>query len=113
MKRLLIGRRGYTYTAIRTTEVSHILTQNDVVYIVDIRGHKYIGSYTLNQLEPLLGRNFFRATRGCIVNVEYVVGFKPTENAKLLVEVKSGESCESLQLSQASSSKFKQWIESF
>jgi DNA-binding LytR/AlgR family response regulator len=82
-------------------------------YMYLFTGEKYMIDYTtLDELEELLDpRQFYRANRQFIINIEAVQSVKPIENSKLLVRLKEPNHKLEIDMSRLKSPDFKKWLD--
>ncbi len=90
----LNGKIDFKYNGethlINYRDVSYIFSESKIVYIVTISGETLITDFTLNQLEDKISEHlFFRANRQIILHYNSIEHFKPIENGKLIVTLKS------------------------
>ena len=112
-KQLIIIKKGLNYSTIKTTDIAFIYTENDVTYIMDGTGKKFISSSNLNKLENELGRSFFRANRQYIINIHFLESFRTYQKTKLLVKMNVDNPKSTIYISQVTAPKFKEWIFNF
>ncbi|CAN5775112.1 LytTR family DNA-binding domain-containing protein [soil metagenome] len=82
-------------------------------YIYLLGGEKYIIDYsTLEELEELLDpKQFYRANRQFIINIEAVQMVKPIENSKLIIQLKEPNHKLDIDISRLKSPDFKRWLD--
>jgi len=112
-KELIIVKRGLHFSTIKTVDIAFIYTENDVTYIIDGNGKKFISSSNLNKLENELGRSFFRANRQYIINIHFLESFRTYQKTKLLVKMNIDDPKSTIYISQVTAPKFKEWIFNF
>ena len=81
-------------------------------YIYMVNGEKYMIDYvTLEEVEELLDpRQFYRANRQFIINIEAIQSVKPVENSKLIVKLKEPNHKLEVDMSRLKSPEFKKWM---
>lgn len=82
-------------------------------YIYLFNGEKYMVDYvTLEELEEVLDpRQFYRANRQYIINIEAVQTVKPIENSKLIIRLKEPNQKLDIDMSRLKSPEFKKWLD--
>ena len=82
-------------------------------YIYLFNGEKYMIDYvTLEEVEELLDpRQFYRANRQFIVNIEAIQSVKPVENSKLIIKLKEPNHKIEIDMSRLKSPEFKKWMD--
>lgn len=82
-------------------------------YIYLFNGEKYMIDYvTLEEVEELLDpRQFYRANRQFIINIEALQSVKPVENSKLVVRLKEPNHKLEIDMSRLKSPEFKKWMD--
>ncbi|GAB3768359.1 LytTR family DNA-binding domain-containing protein [Spirosoma horti] len=94
-------------------EQTAFFLRNELIYLYTIDGRKLITDYkTLDELEELLNPAcFFRANRQCLVHLDAVAGYRPLDNSKLQVALKSPNEALELLVSKEKAAAFRHWIE--
>ena len=82
-------------------------------YIYLFNGEKYMIDYvTLEEVEELLDpKQFYRANRQFIINIEAIQTVKPVENSKLIVRLKEPNHKLDIDMSRLKSPEFKKWMD--
>ncbi|MEJ8842513.1 LytTR family DNA-binding domain-containing protein [Lacibacter sp. H375] len=82
-------------------------------YIYLHNGDKYMIDYvTLEEVEELLDpRQFYRANRQFIINIEAIQSVKPVENSKLIIKLKEPNHKLEVDMSRLKSPEFKKWMD--
>lgn len=82
-------------------------------YLYLHNGEKYMIDYvTLDEVEELLDpRQFYRATRQVILNIDAIATVKPLDNAKLIVHLKEPNHKIEIEMSRLKSPEFKKWLD--
>ena len=82
-------------------------------YIYLVNGEKYMIDYvTLEEVEELLDpRQFCRANRQFIINIEAIQSVKPVENSKLIIKLKEPNQKLEIDMSRLKSPEFKKWLD--
>jgi DNA-binding LytR/AlgR family response regulator len=82
-------------------------------YIYLFNGEKYMIDYvTLEEVEELLDpKQFYRANRQFIINMDAIQSVKPVENSKLLVRLKEPNHKLEIDMSRLKSPEFKKWMD--
>jgi DNA-binding LytR/AlgR family response regulator len=107
----MIVRSGKENVAVPLTDIVLIHTRHRNVFVVDQQGHEYTTDKTLSDIEATLDKEtFFRVNRHCIVNINYVHGFKTHERVKLQVELTVPGLKHSVIVSQEMAHEFREWL---
>jgi DNA-binding LytR/AlgR family response regulator len=82
-------------------------------YIYLHSGERYQIDYnTLEEIEELLDpKQFYRASRQFIINIEAVHTVKPVENSKLIIRLKEPNHKLEIDMSRLKSPEFKKWLD--
>lgn len=82
-------------------------------YIYLFNGEKYMIDYvTLEEVEELLDpRQFYRANRQFIINMDAIQTVKPVENSKLIIRLKEPNQKLEIDMSRLKSPEFKKWMD--
>jgi DNA-binding LytR/AlgR family response regulator len=82
-------------------------------YIYLLNGEKYMIDYvTLEEVEELLDpRQFYRANRQFIINIEAIQSVKPVENSKLIIKLREPNHKLEIDMSRLKSPEFKKWMD--
>jgi DNA-binding LytR/AlgR family response regulator len=82
-------------------------------YIYLFNGEKYMIDYvTLEEVEELLDpRQFCRANRQFIINIDAIQSVKPVENSKLIIKLKEPNHKVEIDMSRLKSPEFKKWMD--
>lgn len=110
-KRTLLVHIREKIVPIRTTDISFIHAANGLVQLTTMQEHKYVLSYTMEQLETLLDpQQFFRANRQFLINREAIHSVEHFFNRRLFVKT-TCVTPEKVIISKVRSSEFLQWME--
>lgn len=82
-------------------------------YLYLFNGEKYMIDYvTLEEVEELLDpRQFYRANRQFIINIDSIQTVKPVENSKLIIRLKEPNHKLEIDMSRLKSPEFKKWMD--
>lgn len=82
-------------------------------YIYLFNGDRYVIDYvTLEEVEDLLDpKQFYRANRQFIINIDAVQSVKPVENSKLIIRLKEPNHKLEIDMSRLKSPEFKKWMD--
>lgn len=82
-------------------------------YIYLFNGEKFMIDYvTLEEVEELLDpKQFFRANRQFIINIDAIQTVKPVENSKLIIRLKEPNHKLEIDMSRLKSPEFKKWMD--
>jgi DNA-binding LytR/AlgR family response regulator len=82
-------------------------------YIYLFNGERYMIDYvTLEEVEELLDpKQFYRASRQFIINMDAIQTVKPVENSKLIVRLKEPNHKLEIDMSRLKSPEFKKWMD--
>ncbi len=110
-KTRLIVKKGVENIALKLDDVALIYTESKVVFVIANNEKKYIYDKNLSELQQELDKSiFFRANRQCIVNINYIRGFKAFEKVKLQVDLTFSIIPNKIIVSQETAPQFKKWI---
>jgi DNA-binding LytR/AlgR family response regulator len=82
-------------------------------YLYLFNGEKYMIDYvTLDEVEELLDpKQFYRANRQFIINIDAIQSVKPVENSKLIIRLKEPNHKLEIDMSRLKSPEFKKWMD--
>ena len=82
-------------------------------YIYLLNGEKYMIDFvTLEEVEELLDpKQFYRANRQFIINMDSIQSVKPVENSKLIIQLKQPNHRLEIDMSRLKSPDFKKWMD--
>ena len=82
-------------------------------YIYQFNGEKNMIDYvTLEEVEELLDpKQFYRANRQFIINIDAIQSVKPVENSKLIIRLKEPNHKLEIDMSRLKSPEFKKWMD--
>lgn len=104
-----VGQRSFF---IKAADVAYFMADNKIVYLVDNDGNRFIISYTMEKLEPLLDpHDFFRLNRKVIVHSNAIDQVKPYFNNRLKIVLKNVKTDEDLVISRERVTAFKSWAD--
>lgn len=110
-KSRLLVTKGMENIALKLEDITLFYTENKVVYVLDRFSKKYISDKTLTELEhDLDGNTFFRANRQCIININYIRGYKSFEKVKLCVDLNVSDLNHAITISQETAPAFRKWM---
>ena len=100
------------WVPINVAEVSCFMKES-LNYLYHLNGDRYILDYNaLDEIEELLDpRQFYRANRQCIINIEAIAGVKSMEGSKLLVRLKEPNHKLEIDISRLKSAEFRKWMD--
>jgi DNA-binding LytR/AlgR family response regulator len=99
------------WVIINTKEIA-LLTKDALNYIYLFNGERYILDYdTLDELEELLDpKQFYRANRQFIINIDAIATLKPSLNSKLVVKMKVPNDKFEIDMSREKTPLFRKWL---
>ncbi|MFT3826254.1 MAG: LytTR family DNA-binding domain-containing protein [Chitinophagaceae bacterium] len=99
------------WVPVNTKDIACFMRDN-LNYIFTFTGEKYILDFTtLEEVDELLDpKQFYRANRQAIVNIEAIQSVKPHENQKLTVQLKAPLKLE-VDISREKAPAFKKWFD--
>lgn len=112
-KRRILVKRGNEFISFSLEDVAFFVTENKVVFLVDLEGNKFIvEKNNLMDLESDLNpSSFYRANRKYIVHILAIKSFRTIEGKRislnLIIPTK-----EEIIVSQDNATDFKNWIQS-
>lgn len=88
-------------------------TKETLNYAYLINGEKYMLDFaTLDEIEELIDpKQFFRANRQFIINLDAIQIVKPVENSKLIIKLKDPNHKLEIDMSRLKSPEFKKWMD--
>lgn len=97
---------------VNTRDIAFFNKEN-LNYIFLFNGEKYMIDYnTLDEVEQLLDpKQFFRANRQFIVNLDAIQTVKPIEHSKLIIRLKEPHHKLEIDISRLKSPEFKKWMD--
>ncbi len=109
-EKFIVSSRN-NWIPVKTSDIACFLRDN-LNYLHTFAGEKYVLDFaTLEEVEELLNpRQFYRANRQCIVNIEAIQSVKPHENQKLTLTLKAPSKAE-VDISREKSPAFKKWFD--
>ncbi|SOD81705.1 LytR/AlgR family response regulator transcription factor [Spirosoma fluviale] len=112
-KRRFSGHYLRQIVTVPQEQIAYFL-RNELIYLFTTEGKKLITDYkTLDELEEVVDpAHFFRANRQCLVHMNAIEGYRPQDNSKLLVVLKSPNESLELLVSKEKAGAFKHWLES-
>lgn len=107
----IIVRLGTEYFVLPAVQVMMFYTVNKIVFCITNTGKKYIVEGTnLNQLmEELPHQLFFRANRQVIINIHFILSFKPIGGGRIQINMQF-DIFQPIQVSQENASEFRKWV---
>ena len=115
MKRLktrLIVSKGSETFALKTDDIACIFRNNLIVIVVDKYEKRYVYDKSLTEIESELDpRQFFRANRKYIVNINYVRSYKSFDRVKLELFLSLPNNQHQIIISQETAPHFKKWFQ--
>ena len=94
------------------SDVVFFYTKNKIVLAYDSSAKRYIIDKTLSELEAELDpKQFFRANRQYLLNIDYIKSFRPYEKVKLWVDLSVDNIEHSIIISQVTTAMFRTWLE--
>lgn len=100
-----------TIVPVNYTDIGMIYISNQIIYVQTFGNKKYALNNTLEELEHILDRRFFRVNRMAIVNRELVQNVNKLLNRKLLVNVSPDFKTDiKLTVSKTKSPLFLKWL---
>jgi two-component system response regulator LytT len=102
---------GTKLLSIQTEEISHFYASDKIVFLVDLKGNKYIINYTLEYLDNILPKkDFFRINRKFIISYQTIsrMSMYGMNRVKILPKVATAEE---MIVSVDRTSRFKLWLD--
>ncbi|MEP4496293.1 MAG: LytTR family DNA-binding domain-containing protein [Ekhidna sp.] len=110
-KNSLLVHRGSKIFPIKNADVRLAYLNNGITSIITKDHKKHIVNYSLDALDDILGKDFYRANRQIIIHREAIIHVSQYFARKLLVEIKIPFD-ERVIVSKANASNFLKWLES-
>lgn len=110
-ERFLVNIRNQ-WMPVQTRDVA-LITRDNLNFIYLFSGERYIIDYTtLDDVEEVLDpRQFYRANRQFIININAVQTVKPIENSKLTIRLKEPNHKFEIDMSREKAPLFKKWLD--
>jgi len=109
-KKNFLVKYGNALIPITSEKINYFFSEENLVYLVDTEGKKYLSSHTLTQLEELLNPEiFFRTNRQYIIHKQAVLALKPHVKGQVLVSIKSSDKIE-IVISRQKTTLLKEWL---
>ncbi len=106
----IVVKKGNEYLALPLEDTAYFFTESKLVYVVNRENKKFMVNKTLTELEAGLDkRRFFRANRQCIINIDFIAKFRPTERSKIQIDL-TLPSHEEITVSQENAAQFREWV---
>ena len=101
----------HQWMPVNTNDIAVFVKEN-LFYIYTFSGDKHILDFeSMDEIEELINpRQFFRANRQCIINIDSIVSVKPLENSKLVLTLKHPIKME-VDISREKAPLFKKWMD--
>lgn len=110
-KRMLV-KKGTESILLLLNDIVLFQLEGRQVYAIDRLGQSYMVDKNLSELETELDeRNFFRANRQYILNINFIRGFGSFEKVKLKVELILPEIAPFIIVSQEMAAQFRTWMQ--
>lgn len=110
-ERFLVNIRNQ-WMPVQTRDVA-LITRDNLNFIYLFSGERFIIDYsTLDDVEEVLDpRQFYRANRQFIININAVLTVKPVENSKLTIRLKEPNNKFEIDMSREKAPLFKKWLD--
>jgi DNA-binding LytR/AlgR family response regulator len=101
----------HQWMPVNTNDIA-VFSKENLFYIYTFSGDKHILDFeSMDEIEELINpRQFFRANRQCIINIDSIVSVKPLENSKLVLTLKPAIKME-VDISREKAPLFKRWMD--
>ncbi|TKG93954.1 response regulator transcription factor [Puteibacter caeruleilacunae] len=109
-KRFLI-KIGDKYTTIKTPDIAYFYSEDKVTYIRSYDGQTYLSDYSLNDIESLIGNDFFRVSRNMICSLDSIESTAKYFNSRLKIQLNPPFQ-ETILLSRVRVKEFLKWLDS-
>jgi two-component system LytT family response regulator len=108
-KRRFLVKKGTSYYSIQVNDIAYFF-KDELLFLVDKKGQKYIMDTTLDELSKRLDPElFFRLNRQLIVSFESIKNLKPASSNRLEIQL-SPEFDQPVYVSQNKVSALKDWL---
>ena len=95
---------------VKLNDIALFYIDVEIVSMITLKGEKYTLTKTLDELGKIVGDNFFRANRQCIVNKKAIIDISQYFSGKLSVNVNIPFD-EKILISKAKKPQFLEWLE--
>ena len=112
-RKILVAKRGSEHILIQHKKIVLFSLEKRIVLAYLDDGSKYIAGENLTMLTKTLdNKDFFKANRQYIININYIQSFRTYEKVKLKIELNNAElnNRHTIIVSQETSQKFRKWI---
>ena len=101
----------HQWMPVNTNDIA-VFSKESLFYIYTFSGDKHILDFeSMDEIEELVDpRQFFRANRQCIINIDSIVSVKPLENSKLVLTLKPPIKMD-VDISREKAPLFKKWMD--
>ncbi|MFK7971683.1 MAG: LytR/AlgR family response regulator transcription factor [Bacteroidia bacterium] len=106
----LLVHQGENMIPLDVKSIALVALQSDLVYVHTLDHRSYMINKSMDSLEKILGNDFFRANRQCLVNKVSIHSVSPYFARKLIIKPKIPFD-EIIVVSKAKSSRFLRWLE--
>ena len=109
LDRIVVKLRS-DFSHLKTADIAYFSSEFKAVFAIDKQGRKFLcDSKNLYILEELLNsRQFFRANRKTIINIDYIKSYKIIKRSKIQVEMSIP--AQEIIISQENATEFKTWM---
>ncbi|TMI65748.1 MAG: response regulator transcription factor [Bacteroidetes bacterium] len=109
-EKFIINNR-HQWMPVNTKDIAAFSKEN-LFYIYTFSGDKHILDFeSMDEIEELLDpKQFYRANRQCIINIDAIASVKPLENSKLVLTLKPVIKLE-VDISREKAPQFKKWMD--
>lgn len=108
-KQRYVVKKGVDFVSVNVRDIAYCFTEYRIIFLKDREGNKYIIDKTISDLqEELDGRQFFRANRKYLVNIESIGKFR-SDNGKILLDLIPAVK-EEVAVSKENAPNFRNWI---
>jgi DNA-binding LytR/AlgR family response regulator len=110
-KEKFIVNARHQWMPVNTNDIA-VFSKENLFYIYTFSGEKHILDFeSMDEIEELINpKQFFRANRQCIINIDSIVSVKPLENSKLVLTLKPAIKME-VDISREKAPLFKRWMD--
>ena len=110
-KSRFLVRLGDQFYHINTQDVAYFMAEDNVVFLINSTGKRYIIDFTLEELEKKLDpKNFFRLNRAYLANVTSIKKVSKYFNSRLAIELQPSAE-EKVILSRVRTVDFMKWMD--
>ena|SRR5436305_12724922 len=106
-----IAKQGLEYINVKLSDIAYFFSQGKLIFLIDKEKRKFVtGYYSLSAVKEIIkSDSFYQVNRKYLINVDYILYFKPYKNSQILMELKVPTK-QKVIISQERAVSFRRWI---